>query len=1532
MKTWTKRFIAVLCCVAIVLTSTYISEPRNANAADGADIYDFNGTDFDTSLLDGEGSSDGSSSSIPLHASNLATLLTDASSVPTGFTDSVYGGGCNGSYASVPVSFANPINLNNVTSVKLHVYANGSGVSSDVIRILSANSTSSGYYQLTYENEGGTASTWCEIDITEALKSEKVAKNTDGNLERFIIGYRIYGNSTTCYFDYISIEGEDYFVETADTYDFNGTDFSTALLDSEQSSTSGPLKSSNLATLYTDTNSVPEGFTGSVYGVTSSEYAGVPVCFDKAIDLSKVTSIKLRMYVADYTPDTGKTPQLRILSQNNTGSSDYTQTDYDDAGITFGQWCEVDITEELKSGTITTDDNGHLGRFIIGYRIYGSTTCYFDYISITGTNYFVSDGSDDSDTETTEFTQVTISDFVDSDGNQMAEGAYSHLDTTNLETFHLKNYTSMDNTILSMKVKFGYLDSNTRLDVAGSGANKGLMVYVTEEGKRVTIVADSAHTGVDTYQNYKVWASSTTSVTNFLDHEFLLQLKFEFGEVNSNNKADLALGVYIDGELYGTQTFEGCDMSCFGSYLGLYRQDEASVIMVASYPSDSDSDTEAESKNITISDFVDKSGDVMSAREYSYIDSHIDTFYLKELTSFDNTTLSMRVKFKHDTTDKTYETRIQVAGNATSRGFFIYPNSQGNLYVVANSDYTGVDDSMLIAKGTGDVNSFIGEEFILQVSFEYGNFDSGSSENDIKVGVSINGTEFQYHTFCNCTMSYFGNNLGLYRAKTDGSITVAPIDTEPVVYDFNGTDFDTTVYASEGGVVLKKENLATKFETTDAVPTGYTEGVYGGGSSEYASVPVYFAQAINLSKVLSIKVRMYVPTYSNSGSSAFYVMTNENPHNVSYAEASYEDLGGTFGAWSEVDITDLLKDENTVKDANGYMGRFILAFYMGADTTESITCYFDSIIIDGVDYFVSEEGTFRDITLTKLGTASGYNSTTGVWDVYPVPDSPTNVPGAEGSTTFEAVYEIGGTEYTGTFTRSDNTNGLYITIPEENLSSDADGVIVTIKAGEYAPNNETVAGICITEDYEIYLHTGKMKQYEGETLYEADDEVYVVGEGDDIMIDGASVTTGTEYTTSGVHLVTYSVDGHNYAAHIIIYLFGDMNDDGAISVADLVAMKKYIADDRDVTKAGEKAADMDVDEEASSKDAVLLRKRLVTDSGALVLCPTDGRIVAKADAVAEEFITNYSVGKADSFGTEPITCGRDATVLKWISFEDVTSYTVKLSTKEDMSDAVTYETTDCTLEIMNLLADTDYYWTVTAGDCVSEVQTFHTQDTIRTITIDGVANVRDCGGWETVDGKSVVKQGKFYRGAKIDDITEDGKAVMLDQLGIKMDMDLRESGEEEAGTTSPLGDSVTYLNVSGPYYWDDSHGINAAAFQANLVKEIQAFANEENYPIYVHCSIGRDRTGTICFLINALLGASEEDLYMDYEFSTLSRDRTGTSTATRLTGEVFGAMYEKVKAYAPNGTMAEATEAFMLSIGVSQEDINSIREILLEDK
>ena len=83
--------------------------------------------------------------------------------------------------------------------------------------------------------------------------------------------------------------------------------------------------------------------------------------------------------------------------------------------------------------------------------------------------------------------------------------------------------------------------------------------------------------------------------------------------------------------------------------------------------------------------------------------------------------------------------------------------------------------------------------------------------------------------------------------------------------------------------------------------------------------------------------------------------------------------------------------------------------------------------------------------------------------------------------------------------------------------------------------------------------------------------------------------------------------------------------------------------------------------------------------------------------------------------------------------------------------------TSVTLGLSNPFANTTYYWQVIAslengGKVYSSIYSFTTADTIRTVTIDGVSNTRDIGGYETEFG--YIKQGLVYRSARLESITE----------------------------------------------------------------------------------------------------------------------------------------------------------------------------------
>lgn len=302
-----------------------------------------------------------------------------------------------------------------------------------------------------------------------------------------------------------------------------------------------------------------------------------------------------------------------------------------------------------------------------------------------------------------------------------------------------------------------------------------------------------------------------------------------------------------------------------------------------------------------------------------------------------------------------------------------------------------------------------------------------------------------------------------------------------------------------------------------------------------------------------------------------------------------------------------------------------------------------------------------------------------------------------------------------------------------------------------------------------------------------------------------------------------------------------------------------------------------------------------------------------------------------------------AATLSWESEAGALYYTVKLSTKADLSDAVSYMTLDNTLDVEDLFMGTKYYYQVIARfenkTVKSRIFEFSTSYLPRTVHIEGVSNTRDMGGYYTVDGTHRVRQGMVYRGGMLESMSDAAKDKLLNVLGIKTDLDMR--GEV---ATSPLGNGVNFINVSGPYYIG-STGIDSVqssdkanwtgTYREALLQEIRAFANPDNYPIYIHCSLGRDRTGTLAFLINALLGVGEMELYRDYELSFFStKGCADGQSPERMVGTIFYNLYNYIKHYKAlpsTYSYAQKTEKFMLDIGITQEEINSIRSILLEE-
>lgn len=248
--------------------------------------------------------------------------------------------------------------------------------------------------------------------------------------------------------------------------------------------------------------------------------------------------------------------------------------------------------------------------------------------------------------------------------------------------------------------------------------------------------------------------------------------------------------------------------------------------------------------------------------------------------------------------------------------------------------------------------------------------------------------------------------------------------------------------------------------------------------------------------------------------------------------------------------------------------------------------------------------------------------------------------------------------------------------------------------------------------------------------------------------------------------------------------------------------------------------------------------------------------------------------------------------------------------------------------VENLRVGTLYAWEVRArvGRSVvgrSGTAEFRTHpQTPRWIHVEGVTNLRDLGGWP-LPGDRRVRQGLFFRGSEMNShcqITPAGRKVLVEQLGIRTDIDLRGIGEERQAVLDPQ--QVTYINIPLASYDMIASPEYTRAYRALF----GLFARRENYPLYLHCWGGADRTGTAAFLVGALLGMRMEDLVKDYELTSLS-----VWGERRSDGEPFCEMLQILELFAPRGSSLQTqAEGYLRVIGVSDEEVAAIREILTE--
>ena len=203
----------------------------------------------------------------------------------------------------------------------------------------------------------------------------------------------------------------------------------------------------------------------------------------------------------------------------------------------------------------------------------------------------------------------------------------------------------------------------------------------------------------------------------------------------------------------------------------------------------------------------------------------------------------------------------------------------------------------------------------------------------------------------------------------------------------------------------------------------------------------------------------------------------------------------------------------------------------------------------------------------------------------------------------------------------------------------------------------------------------------------------------------------------------------------------------------------------------------------------------------------------------------------------------------------------------------------------------------------------------RNLDIPGVANSRDIGGYKTnLTQNGIINQGLYYRTAAINDITDKGKEILTKDLGVKIEIDLREGDKN----TGPYVEGVEYHPIPLPpwtfLYFEE--------YNEEYRKVFSLIAEADKNPIVLHCSAGADRTGIMTFALLTLLGCEYKDIARDYLFTNF--DEQGQ----RKLDSEFNKWWNKLDNF-EGETKAEKCKNWLMSKGIEELILEHIRAIFI---
>ena len=229
----------------------------------------------------------------------------------------------------------------------------------------------------------------------------------------------------------------------------------------------------------------------------------------------------------------------------------------------------------------------------------------------------------------------------------------------------------------------------------------------------------------------------------------------------------------------------------------------------------------------------------------------------------------------------------------------------------------------------------------------------------------------------------------------------------------------------------------------------------------------------------------------------------------------------------------------------------------------------------------------------------------------------------------------------------------------------------------------------------------------------------------------------------------------------------------------------------------------------------------------------------------------------------------------------------------------------------------------------------------RRIQLTGASNVRDLGGYPTLNGKRT-KMGRFIRGAGLEGLTDSDIQILLD-YGVRVNLDLRTLSESERWPDRLLAiPEIAYYQVSlldGLDLANPPHSLSELYIEAlNYCKpyfkiSFDLMTRYLDNPFLFHCSAGKDRTGMIAALLLDLVKVDSELIIADYTESVRNLGPLIEKFAQENDPKLRAFLSSNRTDIEPFLKSLEAeyggSEGYLQTIGIPKRDIEKLRESFL---